>query len=241
MANKNRSDIIAQVYEYIPNLNVSSHDTTVDNLIDLAAEEISSRFNFSYLAANAPATHAVVADEYYIDEADFGFTDFKEILFLEWIKPATGENARITHLPKLDFLNRFRYIEYSDNTTSKPSYYTRLGTRYLFNIKVDEEITVRAWYQQYHGAFATDDTPHEFSPDMLGFNAIVSGVLAEAQVAIPALVLTNKAVSEASRKEFHIQKLIEADNLRTDEGMEIGFMNRGRGGGMGLTSPYDWT
>jgi len=36
MSNKTRSQIKAQIYEYLPNINNSAHTTLLENLIDLA-------------------------------------------------------------------------------------------------------------------------------------------------------------------------------------------------------------
>jgi len=73
MSNKTRSQIKAQIYEYLPNINNSAHTTLLENLIDLAAEEISYRHNFRYLALTTPAEHDIVEGEYYVEESDFGF------------------------------------------------------------------------------------------------------------------------------------------------------------------------
>jgi len=58
MANKTRTNIISQVHEYVPNSSVTSHNTLVDNLIDLAAELIVTEtiptggtFRFSWATA----------------------------------------------------------------------------------------------------------------------------------------------------------------------------------------------
>lgn len=240
MANRTRSDIINQVYSYLPNLNVSSYDTTLDNLINLAAEEISRRHNFTYLRATAPATHDLVADEYYVDESDFSFTNFKEIIFLQWIKSGTGENGRIKYLPQQDFVNRYPYVEYSGNTDGKPKHYTRVGTRYFFNCQLDETVTLRAWYQQLHGNFAGDSTSHSFDPDNLGFQAIVACVLSEAQEAIPGLQLSQKAIETAQRKEYWINQLIEYDLNRANEPIEIEPLHRRTDSSAGVTDPYSW-
>ena len=236
---KTRAQIIAQLKAYIPNLDNTTHDTTVDNLIDLAAEMVSSQHNFSYLRATAPATHDVVADEHYVDESDFSFTNFKEILFLEWIKSSTGENAQIRYLPEKDFRDRFRYVEYSGNTDGKPTFYTRSGQRLFFNRQLDETVTVRAWYHKLHGALTSDATEHSFVPDMLGFNAIVSVALSEAHMFVPGLVLNKKAQAAASFAQYWVDKLIAADLDRADEGIEITPKHMKDSSG-GLTDPYYW-
>ena len=240
MSNRTRSEIISQVYEYIPNLNVSSYDTTLDNLIDLAAEEISRRHNFSYLRESTPATHALAAGDYYVDESDFSFTNFKEIIFLQWIKSSTGENARIKFMPQQAFLDRYPYVEYSGNSDGKPGYYTRIGTRYFLNCQLDEAVTLRAWYQKLHGNFTDDATPHSFDPDNLGFQAIVSAVLSEAQEAIPGLQLSQKAIEAVQRKEYWINQLIEYDLNRANEPIEIEPLHRQTEGVGSMINPYNW-
>jgi hypothetical protein len=239
MANKTRTDIINQIHEYLPNMNVSSHDTALDNLVDLAAEYISGFYNFSYLRATSPATHDVVADEYYVDESDFSFTNLKEILFLEWIKSTTGENAQITYLPQKQYHDMFRYVSYSGNTNGKPMFYTRIGKRLMFNCQLDETVTVQAWYQQYHGAFAADETSHSFEPDMLGFNAIVSVALQEAQSLIPGLQLNPKANFVISKASYWIEELIKADGNRADEEIRMA-PKHSRDVRGGVTDPYYW-
>jgi hypothetical protein len=239
MANKTRTDIIAQLKAYIPNLDVTSHDTSVDNLIDLAAEHISGMHNFSYLRATTPATHDVTADEYSIAESDFSFTNIKEVLFLEWIKSSTGENARIHYLPERDFHDRYRYISYSGNTDGKPRHYTRVGNTFLFNCQLDETVTVRAWYQQYHGTFADDDASHSFVPDMLGFHAIVCVCLQECHRLLPGLQLSPKAQAAAGNAMYWIEKLIDADLNRADEPVEFVPQYKKDTQG-GITDPYYW-
>lgn len=237
---KTRTHIINQVYDYLPNLDVSSYDTTLDNLIDLAAEEISRRHNFSYLRATTPATYTLSAGDYYVNESDFSFTNFKEVIFLHWIKSSTGENARIHFLPQQDFLSRYPYVEYSGNSQGKPRYYTRIGSRYLFSSQLDEAVTVRAWYQKLHGNFADDTAEHLFDPDNLGFQAIVASVLSEAQEAIPGIQLSQKAMEAVQRKEYWINQLIEYDLSRSNEPIEIEPLHRRGQGTADVTDPYDW-
>lgn len=239
MANKTRTDIINQVYEYVPTMNVSSHDNLLDNLIALAAEEISMRHNFRYLVATAPATHDAVADEYYVDHSDFTFTNFKEIKRFEWIKSATGEYSKLIWMPTDEFLDRFPYPDYSSRTSGKPTRYTRIGTRYMVNCPVDEVVTWRIWYQKYHGAFADDDTSHSFDPNMLGFQAIVASVLAEIHNALPGLELSPKVKTQIGLQEYWINKLIAADISHIDEPVEMQ-ENKDAVGIAPIESPYGW-
>lgn len=239
MANKTRTNIISQVYEYIPQVEVTSRDDLLDNLIDLAVEMISQRHNFSYLRATAPATHDVIADEYYIDESDFSFTNFKEILLLQWAKASSGENARIKFLPFPDFIERYPYVEYSGNTDGKPKHYTKTGTRYLFNCQLDETVTMRAWYQQLHGNFVNDAAVHSFDPDNLGFQAIVSIVLSEIHDALPSLEVSKKAGMAMQKSEIWIDRLIRADLIKSDQPIEFEWSEQ-RTGEAGITNPYEW-
>ena len=239
MANKTRTDILAQLYEYLPGLNVTSHNALTDNLIDLAAEEISLRHNFTYLRANAPATHDITANEYYVDEADFSFTSLKEILFFQWIKSGTGENAPIRWLPYQDFLKKYPYVEYSGNTDGKPIYYTRYANRLFFNCQLDETVTARAFYQKVHGNFSADGSSHAFQPDNVGFQAIVACVLSEAREALPGLEWTEVALTTLQKKELWIQQLIKYDSVNANEEVELEPAHKADGE-QGITNPYDW-
>jgi hypothetical protein len=236
MANKTRTNIISQVYEYIPKMNVTSHDTTLDNLIDLAAEEISLRHNFTYLAANAPATHAVAANEYYIDEADLSFTNLKEILYLQWIVSARGESGKLKWIPFREYQQRFPYVEYSGNTDGKPVYYTKYGNRIFFNCQLDEAVTMRAFYQKTHGVFAT---VHLFQPDNIGFQAIVACVLSECRELLPGLEWSQAAIQALEKKELWIQQLIKHDMVNSDEDIEMEPAHR-KDYDTGAESPYSW-
>ena len=239
MSNKTRADVIAQLKSYVPNLNASDHDTTVDNLIDLAAEIVSSRHNFTYLRETTPATHDIAAAEYSVAESEFSFTNFKEALFFEWINSTTGENARIRYLSERQFHDRYRYISFSGVTSGKPKYYTRVGKTFLLNCPLDEDVTARVWYQKYHGAFTDDDTSHGFEPNMLGFQAIVCVALQEVQRFVPGLQLSQKAQAAAMNAEVWIERLIQADLIKSDEDIEIEPLHT-RGSSGGQTDPYSW-
>jgi len=240
MANKTRSDIMNQVYDYVPQMHVTSHDTTLDNLIDLAAEEISSRYNFSYFQNPTVATEALAAGEYTKTEGDFTtFTNLKEILQLEWINSSTGEYGDIKWMPFRQFLKRYPYHDYSSRTRGKPDKYTKVGDDIILNRPADEAITLRAWYQQYHGAFATDTTSHGFIPNMLGFQAIVACVLNEVHDLIPGIEMSKKAMQEMAKKEAYIAALIDDDKSKVDEPFELN-ENVDSPGIAPETSPYGW-
>lgn len=239
MANRTRSDIIAQLKEYIPTINVSSHDTMIDNLIDLAAEDISYRHNFRSLMATTPKTHDIEADEYYVDESDFEFTNFKEIRYMMWLKSSTGEHSHIKFKPTERFFRDHPYVDYTGNTQGKPRFYTRTGTRIQFNCQLDETVTLRIWYQQKHGNFASDETSHSFEPDNLGFQAIVATVLGEIHDALPGIQLSPKAQIAMLKKEYWISKLIEIDLMKSDEEIEMGENIDGETS-EGETQPYSW-
>lgn len=239
MANKTRTDIIAQLKEYVPSLNASDYDTAVDNLIDISAELISQLHNFTYLAVSTPATHDITEGEYTVDEDHFSMTNVKEILFFEWIKAATGENSRLNYLPPREFHEMFRYVSYASQTKGKPHYYTRQGGLLLFNCPLDETVTARIWYQKYHGAFAADASSHLFEPDKIGFQAIVSTCLTEIHRLIPGVELSQKASVAAKFAEYWVEKLIEADMARADETPKLR-ANIHRDSKGGLTDPYNW-
>jgi len=240
MANKTRADVMAQVYEYVPQLEVTSHATAVDNLIDLAAEEISMRHNFSYLANPTVAVATLEADAYSMTEASFTtFTNLKEILRLEWIKSSTGEYGHIKWMPFKEFLKQYPYHDYDGRNTGKPTRYTIAGAKHIYNTPADEDITLRAWYQAHHGAFASDGVSHSFQPNMLGFQALVSCVLSEAHDLIPGIEMGQKAMMEMQKKEVYIQQLIQHDMTKADESIELQ-ENIDSDGDVPETSPYGW-
>lgn len=239
MPNKTRANILSQLYEYLPNADLTSHNTLTDNLCDIVVEEISGRHNFSYLAANAPATAAIAADVYYLDESDFSFTRLKEIFRLQWIKSSTGEHADIDWLPPQKFIDRFGYVEWAGNSDGKPYFYTRFKNRFHFNVQADEAITARAWYYQYHGNFADDDAVHVFQPDNMGFQAIVAGVLKELHIALPGMEISKKALSAAQQYESWIAQLIAHDESQADEEIQILPAHKDHYSRMD-SDPYDW-
>jgi len=108
-----------------------------------------------------------------------------------------------------------------DNTKSKPTYYTQVGSRLYFNCPADETITIRVWYQGKHGNFDSDSDSHRFEPDNIGFQAIVAATLAELHEALPAMDISPKAALAIQKKEYWINKLIEIDL-------------------MSQTQPYSW-
>jgi len=240
MANKTRGDIINQVYQYIPQMNVDSHGTALDTLIDIAAEEISSRYNFSYFQNVTPASTSISAGSYTETESNFAsFTNMKEILQLEWIKSDTGEHGTLKWMPFRAFLKRYPYHDYSNRTRGKPDKYTKAGSTIILNRPADEGISLRAWYQQLHGAFAADTTTHSFEPNMLGFQAIVSCVLNEAHDLIPGIEMSKKAMQEMAKKEAYIAALIDADKSKVDEPFEMS-ENADSPGIAPEESPYGW-
>ena len=240
MANKTKADVKNQVYEYIPQMSVAAHGTTLTNLIDLAAEEISFRHNFSYFAADSPASVTIATGSMTANAASFAtFTNKKEILNIEWIKSSTGEYGEVKWMPLREFLKKYPYHDYGTRTRGKPSRYTRSAGKYVLNVPADETITLRAWYQKFHGAFSTNTTTHDFEPNMLGFQAIVSCVLSEAHDLIPGIEMSQKAMMEMQKKESYIQQLIEFDKTRANEGIELQ-ENVDSDGIAPDESPYGW-
>jgi len=239
MPNTTRSDILNQVYEYLPTANVSSHDTLIDNLIDLAAEEISYAHNFRYLASSTPVEATLVADAYYLDESDFSFSNLKEPLHVMWLNSTTGEHREIRWKPQQTFHRDHPYRDYSSISTGKPKWYTRVGTRWFFNVPADESITVRVWYQQTHGNFSSDATSHSFVPDNTGFQAIVASVLEELHDALPGMEMSPKAIAAINKKGYWIQKLIDADMKRANEDVEM-LENVHGDKSADITDPYAW-
>jgi len=239
MANKTRTNIKDQVKKYFPTAGNTAHDTLLDNLIDLAVETISERHNFRCLAATAPASHDVTEGEYYIDEADFTFTNFKEITRMQWVKAATGEHGRIKYKHPGAFDRDYPYLDYAGRTGGKPQFYTQKGTRYFFNCPLDETVSVRAWYQMKHGNFASDDAVHLFDSDNLAFQAIVSITLSELHDALPGFELSPKAQFAIQKSGVWVSQLIESDRGRTDEEIVLGaYEDRNPSGGD--NDPYSW-
>lgn len=236
---KTRQQIKEQIYKYIPTVNVSVHETMLNNMVDLAVEEISLRHNFSYLRATTPVSYSASAGIYFVDESSFSFTNLKELLYLQWIKPATGENAPITWLPERDFQKRFPYVEYTDNETGKPRYYTRYGNRLHLSNMLDEAVTIRAFYQQLHGNFTDDTTEHSFQPDNLGFQAIVASVVGEIREALPGLAWSQIAIQCLQKKEFWIQALLAHDLDSADELIELEPADK-RMEESSITDSYHW-
>ena len=239
MANKTRADILAQVYEYVPNANVTSHNDLTDNLADLAVEVISAEHDFTYLRSTTPATHDVLQTEYTVAESDFSFTNLKEITHLQWVKAATGEHNNITHLPEQEFHARYGYVSYSGNSEGKPMHYTRAGNTLLFNCALDETVTVRAWYQQYHGNFTDDNTSHSFQPDNLGFQVIVAVILQELHTSIPGLELSPKAQAALMKASVYVGKLVMADLDKASEPIVLRAAHTKHEDT--VYNPYNWT
>lgn len=240
MANKTRLDIITQLYKYLPTVNNSAHTTMINNLIDQAAEEISLRHNFTYLRATTPATYSAAQGTYYIDESSFSFTNFKELLDLQWIKTTTGENAPIRWLPEEDFRKRYPYVEYSGNTQGKPVHYTRYANRIHLSHMFDEAVTVRAYYQQLHGNFTDDTTSHSFQPDNMGYQALLSCVVGELREVMPGLAWTQIALQCLQKKSLWIEQLIIHDLRNADEEIEIEPADRRMEDYASVTDSYDW-
>lgn len=239
MANKTRADIIAQLKWYVPQLNAESHDTLIDNVIDLAAEEISYRHNFNFLSESTPIDVSLSEGDYSITKTTFGFTDFKEIIHMLWLISTTGSNAKIMYKPRKRFLLDYPYIDYSGITGGKPTFYTWIENTVFFNCPADEDITIRVWYQKTHGNFTDDSTSHLFEPDNLGFQAIIAVALSEIQEALPGMEISQKTALVMQKKEYWINQLIEIDMTKADQEIEMG-ENIDLKTSAGITDPYAW-
>ena len=165
--------------------------------------------------------------------------DFKSVRHMMWLKSGTGERGRITWKPAERFFRDHPYVDYSGNTGGKPRFYTKVGSRFFFNCQVDETITIRIWYQGLHGNFSNDAISHSFDSDNLAFQAIVACVLAQIPEAITGIELSPKATAAAAKKEFWINRLIEADIMKADEEIQMG-ENVDRETSEGETQPYGW-
>ncbi len=228
MANKTKSEILSQVYEYVPQVNQTSKTTLIGNLLDYVAEDISKRHDFRCLRATTPDTCAMTASQYSVALTAFttmgsASTPFKDILHLVWMKTGTNDYGIIKFIEDKEFHTKVGYYDYSGATLGKPSRYTRLGDTFLFNCPADESITLRAFYQKFHGPFGGTGSSHEFSAkdNMLAFMALVYGVLKEAKESLTGLEFPQEMQTVEQKYEMFVQKLIASDKDIANEDMDL--------------------
>jgi hypothetical protein len=245
MANKTRGDILSQVYQYLPQMNQTSKVTMLNNLVDLAVEEISNRHNFRSLKATAPDTATMTAGQYYVDLTGFATMGgtagyLKDILEMRLTESGKGTYSVIKYLDDKEFHDRAGYIDYASATQGAPSYYTRVGDRLLFNCPADKAYIVRAWYQKYHPPFSTDTMVHQFEAksNMMAFHAIVYMTLLEAKNSLNSFEFPQELQAVGQMAEMWVQKLIGRDMDIANEEFEMGTLDSGEGGG--VVDPYGW-
>lgn len=245
MANKTRADILAQIYQYLPQVNQTSKATLLNNLIDVAAEEISNRHNFRALRASSPDTAAMTAGQYYVDMTAFATMGgtagyLKDILEMRLMKTGDSTYGVIKYLDDKEFHDRFGYVDYASASRGAPSYYTRLGDRLIFNCPADQAYIARAWYQKYHAPFSTDTMSHQFESksNMAAFHALVYMTLLEAKSSMNAVEFPEELQSVGQMAEAWVQKLIMRDMDVGNEDFEMGIMEDS--GGDSTVNPYSW-
>lgn len=236
MANKSRTEIRNQIYLYFPQVNQSSKLTQVNDAIDLAVEEISHRHNFRCFRATTPDSANLTEGSYYLDLASFttmggasGY--FKDVLAMFWTRAGTEDYCSIKFMDDRKFHNTFGYVDYASRTRGKPTHYTRLADRFLFNCPADETISIRCWYQKYHAPFTADTGAgglHLFASkdNQLAFMAIVHTALAELKKSMDTLEFPQEMMLVEQKAEYYIQRLIERDVDIQNEDISIGWAER---------------
>jgi hypothetical protein len=248
MANKTRTDIKNQIYQYLPQINQTAKATLINNCIDLAVEDISNRHNFRSLRASTPDTATLAAAAYSLNLTDFttmgGSTGyFKEVLAMFRLQTGKEDHAPVRFVDDIDFHQTYGYVDYTSAQTGAPSYYTYIATKFLFNCPADTSYTIRVWYQTYHPPFAADATSHSFDTrdNMVAFQAIVHRSLIELKNSLSSgeFPMDLQAIGQLS--EGYISQLIQRDVERTlqNETFELGVLERSSRRATD-ENPYSW-
>ena len=248
MSNKSRSDIKAQIFQYLPKVNQSAKATLINNCIDLAVEEITNQHDFRAFREKTPDTCTLSAGSYYLDLNSSNFTNmcgsttpFKSIRLMRWLKVSGGDDyGVIRFLDDLTFHEKYGYVDYASRDRGYPKHYTIIEDRILFNCPAYEALTIRCYYQKTHGAFAGDDTAHGFATrsNMTAFMFIVYRALMELKVSMNSAEFPQElsGVSDAVKK--YGAELIAQDVDMPDEEFEIGWAERSDGSV--AENPYGW-
>lgn len=246
MANKTRTEIRNQIYQYLPQVNQTGKLTLVNNAIDLAVEDMSNRHDFRCLRAVTPDTATLAVGAYYLDLSSFtvmgaAATYLKDILQMRWMKGTSEDYGHIKFVDDALFHDRWGYVDYSGRTRGEPVEYTRLGDRLIFNCPANEALTIRCWYQKLHPPFAADATSHSFDTraNSTAFMAIVYGALTELKSSLSGVEFPQELQTPAAMYEQWLQKLIAKDRDVPNEAFEIGLGERGSR--FNTSDPYDWT
>lgn len=248
MANKSRSDIKAQIFQYLPKVNQSAKDTLINNVIDLAVEEITNQHDFRIFKEKTYDTFTMSTGSYFmtLNVANFttmcaSTTPFKYIRIMRWLKQSGGEDyGTIRYLDDLTFHEKYGYIDYSSRTRGYPVHYTIIEDRVLFNCPVAEYLYIRCYYQKTHGAFDSDDTPHRFATrsNMTAFMYIVYRALLELKVSLSSAEFPQEIGGISDLVKKYAADLIAQDVEMPDEEFEIGWAERSDGNT--VVSSYDW-
>lgn len=246
MANKTQAEILAQVFQYVPQVNQSSKTTLMANLLDFVAEDISHRHDFRSLRATSPDTATMSAGAYSVvltawTTMGSSSMPFKDILSLHWMTAGTDDYSVIKFIDDKEFHSEEGYYDYASRTRGKPTRYTRVGDTFLFNVPADETILLRAHYQKFHPAFATSTSQHQFAAkdNMLAFMALTYGVLKESKASLSNVEYPQELAQVEKQYEMFIQRLIARDKDISNE--EIVFSpgeRRPDYGRRGNTNPY---
>lgn len=247
MANKTRSDIRTAVLAYLPQMNMSSKTTMVNDLIDLVVERMTAGpYDFRCFRVYTPDTATLTAGSYYLDLSSFttmgaASANFKDITEMRWLKTGTNYYGKIEFVQDEKWHNKYGYVDYASATRGKPSEYTRLADRILFNCPTDESITIRCWWKKFHGPFAGDSTAHSFSTkdNMLAYQTIIMGVLAEAKMSLTGLELLQNFKDADARHAALLSELIARDRDVANESTDV-LKWAERSDLVDESDPYDW-
>jgi len=248
MANKSRLEIKNQIYEYLPQINQTANATLVNNVIDLALEEISNMHDFRCLRAASPDEATLAAGAYSLVLNSTNFTTmmgttgyFKDIISMFMRKTGKDDYKPIYFLDDKEFHHRYGYVDYASRTRGYPDHYTRLENTLLFNCPAQESLLIRVYYQKYHPALASDSTTHSFDTkdNMVAFQAIVYSALVELKNSLNTVEFPHEMENVASMAKYYVGKLIARDFTRVNEQFEIGWAEKSD---MGSTDsdPYYW-
>jgi len=248
MANKTRGDIQNQLYEYLPKINQSGKATLINNVIDLAVEEISRQHNFRALRALNPDHALLSAGAYYLNMTSAWFTAMcsssvylKDILAMFWLKPGTTDDyGPIKFIDDAEFHDRYGYYDSTLRARGYPIHYTQVTNRLLFNCPAYEAIWIRCFYQKLHPPFAGDNTSHSFDSkmNMAAFMAIVYRSLFELKSSMASLEFPQELAGAKEAYEKYLVDMITIDKDIANEEFELGTLetNNGRWD----TDPYAW-
>lgn len=247
MANKSRAEIKAQIYEYLPKINQSGKTTLINNVIDLAVEEISRKHNFRALRPYTPDETVLAAGSYYLDLISFVFSEMcastvylKDIIAMRWRKSTGDDYGEIRFLDDAEFHARYGYYDYTGRSRGYPVHYTRVANRLYFNCPAYESLIIRCFYQKLHPPFSGDTKRHEFgnNMNMAAFMAIVYRSLFELKSSLTSLEFPQELSGASELAQKYIADMIEIDKDIANEDFELGTSETSRS--RFDSDPYGW-